>query len=153
LNSGWEKQMNRMSRKTEIWNILHDGPISAVSGAVPGDVKLTIGIEYLRKLFPGDGDSFGLWLRGCRLFEMELWETESRFTADFAEISAAQPTILSADHTDTPVMVWTTIGGLRLDFDEWQLELEDSTPVSFDEISAACESYWDDRSKPPEGSA
>jgi hypothetical protein len=131
-----------MSPRAEIWNILHDGPITNISGAVPGDVRLSIDIDYLRRLFPGGGDSFGLCLRGCRLLEMTIWASDSRVTNDFAEILDALPTILSTDSTDVPVRVFTTTGELSLDFDEFNLELDDGTPVSFDSICAACENYW-----------
>jgi hypothetical protein len=37
-----------MNQRAGLWNLLHDGEIVALNGFIPGDVKITVNIAYLR---------------------------------------------------------------------------------------------------------
>ena len=54
---------------TKIWNLFHDRTLINIQGEIPGDLSLTIDLEYLRKMFDQDGKWFLLELHKCSLFE------------------------------------------------------------------------------------
>ena len=54
-----------MSHCPDLWNVLHDGTIVAVTGQVPGEVRLEIETDYLRIRFSDEGPLFALTLRDC----------------------------------------------------------------------------------------
>ena len=130
-----------MNPRAEIWNILHDGSVTSISGVIGGAVTLTIYIPYLRQMFPGDGDEILITLEECSQFSMEIWEA-SITTGDFAKIASLEPTILSTDSEDVPVRIGTALGVLNLDFQVFSIRLDADQEISFERIALACDDYW-----------
>jgi hypothetical protein len=60
-----------------IWNILHDGVIVAVEGTVPGNLRIDIEIDYLRKRIPDSGNLIPVLLIGCTRFAFGSMRTLS----------------------------------------------------------------------------
>ena len=124
-----------------VWNLFHDGSIVGLDGSVPGDVTVTVAIEYLRAMLPEPGDSFCIRLTGCT-------SLECRPLCDFAAIATAEPEILSAsDRGDTVVVGLQSESGtymeLRLHYETITVSVEGARVVPFDELAAAARRYWE----------
>lgn len=134
----------------EVWKYLHDGSIVQIDGSVPGDVTVYVSINYLAKLFPGDGNGFRISLIGCTRFQL-LGDDDS-LCEDLAEIARRSPTILSVV-SDSPLSIYTTLGTLNLAYEGVTLTLDSGEPVSVQSIDQASDQYWDAWSKRHKGSA
>jgi len=130
-----------MNPKADIWNVLHDGEIIQIQGKVPGDLRLTISIAYLRHMFSDTGDSITLCLRGCSYFTMNIWD-ENLVTSDPERIVKENTEILSTESLSTPVHVITTKGEIDTDFESFSLTLNDGKDISYESLCEACERYW-----------
>lgn len=126
----------------EIWNLLHDGSILGISGSMPGDVEISVGIEYLRTRFPDTGEKILLTLHGCTRLEYEAWDSGSVLT-DPRQISAIQPQILSATGCD-PVEISCDGGTLRIAASGVSLSLDSGRAISVSELSDVADSYWEE---------
>lgn len=126
----------------DIWNVFHDGTITALSGEVPGNVHIFIEIRYLRAMLPGNGTGFNMQLGGCTLCEFE--EYNKAPSNDFSRIAALESEILSARAVDHILEVTCTLGTLRVAYGEAELALESGEPISNEALSEACDRYWDE---------
>lgn len=125
----------------DIWNVLHDGSIVGVLGAVPGDVRLVIWIDYLRDGFPYPGNRILLTLHDCTSLSFQPYEAETALT-DLDAIARAEPEILQAhDWTDAST-VDCAGGTLRVTAAEFSLALDNGLSITFDELCAVSEAYW-----------
>lgn len=79
-----------------IWNVLHDGGIIAIHGAVPGTIRLDVSIEYLRERFTDPGEIIQVTLTDCTWFAYRDYEAQD-FCTDLPAIAASEPEILSAE--------------------------------------------------------
>ena len=122
----------------DVWNVLHDGPIVRIFGAIPGDVQFAIAIGYLRKRFTDPGDCILLTLHGCTSISYEPWDAGAPIT-DFASIVATEPEILSADE---PTTVFCSGGNLRVHAADFSLALDSGRAISLDELCSVAEAYW-----------
>ncbi len=73
-----------MRENVDILGVFHDGSIVEVIGALP-KISFRIEIEYLRNMFPSEGDSFFANVSGCESIEFYNWEEETR-TKNLVEI-------------------------------------------------------------------
>src|ERR1700722_4533671 len=96
-----------------IWNILHDGVVVAVEGTVPGNLRVDIEIDYLRKRFPDSGDLIQVHLGGCTRFAYRQYE-KSEFSTALAEMAAMGPEILGASIRDGMCEVECSDGTLEV---------------------------------------
>ena len=124
---------------SSLWNLLHDGGIERIDGAVPGDISLHVSIRYLRNRFPGDGTGFVVHLSGCTHCMFEPYDEPT--TSDLAAIVASEPEILSAEPSD-PLEVSCVMGTLFLRYDTATLSLDSGGSVTLSELDAASKSYW-----------
>jgi hypothetical protein len=124
--------------KPDIWNVLHDGSIVRICGAIPGDVQLAVEIRYLRARFPDPGDCLLLTLHGCTLLSYEDWTT-GVISTDLAEIAASEPEILNSDE---PTTVICNGGTLRIEAVDFSLALDNGRAITLEEWCAAAEAYW-----------
>jgi len=69
-----------------IWNVLHDGCIDRIVGAVPGEVQVFVRIEYLRGLFSDDGEAIVVHLANCESFTYRRNDAE-KATTEFEAIA------------------------------------------------------------------
>jgi hypothetical protein len=129
---------------SEIWGFLHDGSIERIDGVVPGDIRIHVSIEYLRKAFSPEGDTFILTLNNCSRFELED-DLGPTFT-DLQLIAGRGPEILSVV-TDDPLAVYTTFGTLQISYSSLSIALDTGQEISVQELDQASASYWDEWSR------
>ena len=120
----------------DLWNVLHDGWVAGVAGAVPGEVRLTVACEYLREQFPGPGDRFEVTLHDCAALSFEPYGGTS--VAGPAAVAAAGPDFGSAE---TPNEVLGGNGVLRVEAAGYSLALDGGRPIALDDLKAAAAAY------------
>ena len=125
----------------DIWNVLHDGSVLGVSGAVPGDVRLSVCIDYLRNRFPDPGNRILLTLHGCTALTFQTYEDVAALT-DFDAITKAEPEILQAkDWTDASVVECTN-GTISVKATGFSLALDSGRTITLDDLCSVAEAYW-----------
>jgi hypothetical protein len=125
----------------EIWNLLHDGSIVRAAGAVPGDVQLSISIDYLRRSFPDPGEYLILTLHECTRLAYDPDEPRGSITA-LEGIARAEPEILKAQDWKDANMVYCVSGTLHVFASSFSLALDSGRKITFDELVAVSEAYW-----------
>jgi hypothetical protein len=125
----------------DIWNVLHDGSVLRVSGAVPGNIQFAIWIDYLRDGFPDPGNRILLTLHDCTSLSFQPYEAETALTGLDA-IARAEPEILQA-HDWTDASTVDCVGGtLRVLATDFSLALDSGRRITFDDLCAVSEAYW-----------
>jgi hypothetical protein len=128
-----------MDPRIAIWNILHDGEITAVSEEV-GTLTMFVSIPYLRRRLAPLGDSFVLTLE--RVKRAEFKDCDGRSVTLTEELENSTLEILSTDSERMPVCIETTSGRLILDFEGIRLAMDTGQNVAHEMIERACEEYW-----------
>ena len=128
----------------DLWNIFHDGSIETIVGSVPGIVRLSVAIVYLREMLPGEGTGFKVVLSGCTEFSHAEFDRPS--ITDLSAIAALEPEILSAE-SSSPLKITCGTGTLTLQYQTASVYLDSGAPVTMEELGAACNAYWDAWSK------
>lgn len=128
-----------MNTRVAIWNVLHDGEITAV--AEDGDtLTMFVSIPYLRRRLKPLGDSFVLSLTGVSRCEFRDFGGATGSLRDELEIGT--PEILSTESQSMPVTVETTMGQLILDFEDIRFALDTGESVDYSTIERICDEYW-----------
>jgi hypothetical protein len=127
------------------WNTLHDGSIDAIGGSIPGDITLTVGIEYLCAKLPTAAKSLRLSLLGCSLFEYARYGEDA--TADLSRIASDEPEVLSAVAHEKYVEVCCAGGTLKVAYRSVELRLMEGQLISQAELEAAADRYWSEWSE------
>lgn len=130
----------------DLWNVLHDGIIESISGTVPGEVQLRVGITYLRELFEDPGESVLITLHDCTRVSFKDCDT-SETISDLAAISALELEILSTEVDD---QLFCSYGGPRdfpcgtLAFEAagFSLALDTGRPIELEDLFAVATTYW-----------
>jgi hypothetical protein len=131
-----------MDTRIQIWNVLHDGEITAVSE--DGDtLTMFVSIPYLRRRLKPLGDSFVLTLAGvkqavCR----DFGGAASSACSLRDELEIGTPEILKTESESMPVTIETTMGQLILDFESIRFALDTGQPVEYETIEKVCEEFW-----------
>lgn len=138
-----------MSHCPDLWNVLHDGTIVAVTGQVPGEVRLEIEADYLRIRFNDEGQLFALTLRDYSRLVFKPWEEGQTAICRLDELGALALWILSAEEVDGKCAVScsrkvaTGAGGvLEVVATDAVLSLDTGRVVSKDEIETIADAYW-----------
>ena len=127
--------------RIRIWNILHDGEITAIEGEDSGTLTMFVSIPYLRRRMPPLGDSFVITLSG--LSHIEFRDFDGATSSLRSELDdTGSPEILSTESDSMPVLVNTTLGFLHLDFQDISFALDTGQSVEFDAIVRVAEEYW-----------
>lgn len=126
-----------MDQRIALWNVLHDGEITAISQQ-GGDLTMFVSIPYLRRRLAPLGDSFVLTLKGVRLFEFRNFDN----TPDPQQLELGSPEILGTDSDSVPVSIDTTLGKLVIDFDSVGLATDTGQAVTFETVNRIAEEYW-----------
>jgi hypothetical protein len=129
-----------MLERIQIWNVLHDGEITAVDGEGNDTMQLVVRIPYLRRRVQPSGDSFVLSLEGVTLVDFQ--DFDGHHTSLREEIEKRCPKILSTDSESMPVRVWTTTGPLMLDFKHIKFSLDSGQEIDFETIDRVSLEYW-----------
>ncbi|WP_185234966.1 hypothetical protein [Teredinibacter franksiae] len=131
-----------MRENVDILGVFHDGSIVEILGALP-KISFRIEIEYLRNMFPSKGDSFLAHVSECESIVFYNWENETR-TNELAEIQKEEPEILSIEQQDDTAHIICSTGELDVLYKKIEFQLDSGAPVTFQELTEACNNYWDD---------
>ncbi len=123
-----------------LWNLLHDGTIERIDGALPGNVSLHVRIGYLRKGFPGTGTGFVIHLSDCSQLAFTPYDEPG--ISDFSDIAALTPWIVDCESSD-PLEVHCAEGMLTLRYDDATLSLDSGEAITLAQLDAAATAYWD----------
>jgi hypothetical protein len=131
-----------MDERIAIWNVLHDGEITAVSE--DGDtLTMFVSVPYLRRRLKPLGDSFVLTLTGVRRAEcLDYGGAASSASPLRVELEIGTPEILKTESESMPVTVETTMGQVILDFQSIRFALDTGQPVEYATIEKVCGEYW-----------
>jgi hypothetical protein len=126
----------------DIWNLLHDGEITVIAREGPDSLIMFVDIPYLRQRIAPLGDSFRLRLGGFRGigFSNDIGDSYSEIT----DIAESRLEILSTESEAMPAKIAVAQGTLTIDFDSVDISLDTGQPISYEQISHACEQYWDE---------
>jgi len=127
------------------WNTLHDGTIDTISGRIPGDITLTVGIEYLCAKLPTSAKSLHVTLLGCDLFQYSAYGEKA--SDDLSRIASVEPEVLSAVAQANYVEVCCVAGTLKAAYRAVELRLIEGQLISQAELEAAAVLYWSEWSK------
>ena len=129
-----------MDKRIQIWNLLHDGEITAISGEDSDTLTMFVSIPYLRRRLKPLGDSFVVILSGIKNIEFRNFDGTTSSLNE--EIEIGMPEILSTESESMPVKVETTMGQLILDFQSISFALDTGQAVEYETIAKVCEEYW-----------
>jgi hypothetical protein len=129
-----------MDRRIRIWNVLHDGEITAVSRDEGDALTIFVSIPYLRRRLAPLGDSFVLTLTGLTRLECQNFDATSTTIRDQLEIGT--PEILSTESESIPVTIATSMGRLILNFQRVSLALDTGQVIEYAALEKTCEEYW-----------
>lgn len=127
------------------WNTLHDGTIDAIGGSIPGDITLTVGIEYLCAKLPTASKSLQVSLLGCTLFEYTPFGEDT--TTELSGIASFEPEVLDAVAREEYIEVCCSGGTLKAAYRAVELRLIEGRLISQDELEAAAVRYWSEWSQ------
>ena len=127
-----------MDNRIAIWNVLHDGEITAVSEDAD-TLTMFVSIPYLRRRLKPLGDSFVLTMTGVRHAECRDFRDGVLLLQEELEIGS--PEILKTESEVMPVTVETTMGRLVLDFQSISLALDTGEATDYETIQRVCDEY------------
>lgn len=130
----------------DFWNTLHDGSIERVTGSVPGDLVLRVGIKYLTDVLPTVEDFLWVHLLGCTRFEMRTFDGDPvESLSEFPEEEVAE--IQNVQEVDGVVKVCScgrsTGGFIHCVYRDAEIRLAEGRLLPQAELEAAAEEYWE----------
>lgn len=131
-----------------LWDNLHDGVIEHLEGRVPGDLVLSVRIEYLRKLFSDDGKNIIVRLKDCTelMYEPETTlEMLKEFTAVWEELE--HEGILGGSAAGDFTRVFCMNGSIYLKYSDYELTLDTGVPITIEQLQEKGRIYWDNFGK------
>lgn len=127
----------------DLWNVLHDGELTAAERAAGGGVRLSVEIAYLRDHLPTAARHLVVTLAGCDSFAYHPYDCEPVVDPAAAGL---RPTLLSALVVHGEVCVECADGGaggqLRLRYASAGVATAEGRPLSQAELEAAAQEYW-----------
>ena len=129
-----------MDKRIQIWNLLHDGQITAIAGENTQTLTMFVNIPYLRRKLEPLGDSFVITISG--LIRQEFHDFDGVITSLREEMEIGTPEILSTDSESMPIKIKTTMGQLTLDFQDISFALDTGQAAEYGTIEKVCEEYW-----------
>lgn len=129
-----------MDRRIQIWNILHDDEITAISGEGSDILTMFVSIPYLRRRLDPLGDSFVLTLSGITRLEFHDFDGTRETLQE--QLDNGSPEILSTESDSMPASIATSLGQLTLDFQSISFALDTGQAVEYEAIEKVCEEYW-----------
>ena len=128
------------------WNVLHDGRVISAEGTVPGDLRLTVEIEYLCGYLTTRSGHLVVNLVGCERFEYQPYQ-EPRVSAP-SEIAVLTLELLTAELVEGCIIIECSDGGyggqLLLRYDVAHAATAEGVPLSQAELESAANFYWSD---------
>lgn len=150
----------------ELWDILHDGVIADISGTIPGELKLSIRIDYLARLFQADEETIDVKLRNCTYFAFCPNDFGTQRMTVFSQLLRAELDIMGSWPEDAELSEYgiclleheadmliisccseaPSCGALITRYEDFSLSLGNGAPIDFSSLGEKCEQYWN-RSK------
>lgn len=130
-----------------IGNVLHDGAIIAIHGVVPGEVRLDVEIDYLRKRFTDPGQAFQITLNGCTWLAFRSWNEDEAVITDVTRIAALELEILSAEMRAERFDIHCGGGTLEIIAADGSLTLDSGRPLTLPDLLDAATAYWQEFSR------
>jgi hypothetical protein len=115
--------------------------IVAVEGTVPGNLRIDIEIDYLRKRFADPGTLIRVLLVGCTRFAFREYEN-AKFSTALTEIAAMRPEMVSASIKDGVCKVDCADGTLEVVAQEGTIRLDTGREVTLQQLKEVAEGYW-----------
>jgi len=133
-----------MDKRVAIWNLLHDGEITAV---VREEDALTmfVNIPYLRRRLKPLGDSIVLRLEQVTEVTFASFGGEPESLDELLE--SGRPEILGTDSDEMPLLIETTMGRLTVAFAHFEMALDTGGPLDFEALDRAAIDYWSEWEK------
>jgi len=124
-----------------IWNVLHDGVIVAIDGAVPGTIRVQVSIDYLRKRFSLSGELIQVVLVDCTRFSYRASDASGP-TTELPRIADMAPEILSATFTNGVCEIECAGGVLEVIATDGSVQLDSGLAVTLQELLDVADAYW-----------
>lgn len=131
--------LNRLKMKTKIWNLLHDGIIEKIEGAIPGDLLVTVEIKWIKQLFSRGNDCFYLKLTNCTLLEFYPFDKDILIT-NIQSILKYELWNASCEEEGDMIILYCSTGILKLKYDTSVAYLDKTTVITEQEIIAKLDS-------------
>lgn len=128
-----------MDERVAIWNLLHDGEITAVQSRQECFI-LFVNIPYLRRRLQPLGDSIILELHQPTRVSFEHFDGEFEPLEDVLELGRLD--ILGTESNGMPVVIDTSLGRLTLAFERLELALDTADSIQFDTLDRVATEYW-----------
>ncbi len=127
-------------KRIQLWNLLHDGDITAISEEHGETLTMFVNIPFLRRRLKPLGDSLVVTLSGLTRFEFQNFDgTATRLSE---EIEIGSPEILLSESESMPVEIETTMGRVILDFKSMSFTLDTGQAIDYETIEKIHEEYW-----------
>ena len=130
----------------DLWNILHDGGISAITGTVPGMVSLHVDIRYLADRIAGAKTGFDISLICCTHLKFKPFDGSMPLEGP-AAMASEELEILSAEMSGAVCSITCVEGILEVTAADTTIQVHDNRVVTLQELRLAAESYWKDFAK------
>jgi hypothetical protein len=126
--------------QSDFWGFFHDGTVAQIRGAIPGNVVVFIEIQYLRAMFPGNGEGFEVRLSDCTHIEYQEWEGEP--VTSFEAIVSKEPEIVSVQSL-APLVLSCVSGTFKLAYNRAAVSTDTHQELSYAQLEAGTRAYWE----------
>jgi hypothetical protein len=126
--------------RIQIWNLLHDGEITALSEGDGETLTMFVSIPYLRRRLEPLGDSFVLTLSGLTRLEFEDFDGVA--TPFREEMKDCDIDILLTESESMPATIEVNAGKLTLEYQSIHFALDTGRTIEYEEIEKVCDEYW-----------
>jgi hypothetical protein len=133
-----------MDKRVAIWNVLHDGEITALAREAD-TLTMFVSIPYLRRRISPIGDSVVLRLEQVTQVAFASFDGEPESLDEVLDLGRLD--ILGTDSTDMPLAIDTSMGRLTLAFAGFELALDTGGRLDFDTLDRAAVEYWNEWEK------
>jgi hypothetical protein len=128
------------------WNVLHDARLIAAEGAVPGDLRLEIDINYLCKLLPTASTLLVVEISSCTQFEYRSFDR--RPLRDPHDIASVRLEILRAQLESETMSIECADGSyggqLLVKYLNATLSTIEGAILSQKELETVADRYWNE---------
>lgn len=119
---------------TEIWDVFHDGTLINAQENTPGNLLLTIELEYVREEFDEDFKYFLLELHECNLFEYYPSVGDIKAIKDIKSILKYDLWLKEAEKENNQLIIYCSDGILKTKYRDYSIFLDTGKKVSKDDL-------------------
>lgn len=122
----------------DVWGLLHDGTIEAVSGSVPGDVTLSVDLECVCDHLPSASSWLLVNLHDCTHLGFRR-HSDQTATSDLGAIAAMQLELLGAEMRGDFIEAHCESGTLIAKYAGADIQLAEGERLTVSELRRAAE--------------